>query len=172
MLEAAKYSATECLRDGRSVEIRALTPDDQAGLEAALDRTSVQSLYRRFFGVRRKFSEKETSFFLNIDFISHVGLVAVAEEEGRNVIVAGGRYVVERPGTAEVAFAVIDAYLGKGIGAVLMRHLAILARRAGLKAFSAEVLPENIPMLKVFERSGLKCSTKRDAGVVHVTLQL
>ena len=47
-----------------------------------------------------------------------------------------------------------------------------LARDAGLKEFTAEVLPENIPMLRVFEKSALKMSTKREAGTVHVALQL
>jgi len=172
MLEAAKYSAMERLRDGRTVEIRALAPDDKAGLLDAIDHTSSQSMYRRFFGAKREFSEKERAFFLNIDFVNHVALVAVVEEAGRAAIVAGGRYIVQRPGTAEIAFVVIDDYQGQGIGAALLRHLAMLARDAGLKEFTAEVLPENIPMLKTFEKSGLQMSTRREPGTVHVALQL
>jgi GNAT superfamily N-acetyltransferase len=172
MLEPAKYSAIELLRDGRKVEIRALRTEDKADMLGAIDRTSAQSLYRRFFGAKRGFSEKEVAFFLNIDFTNHVALVAVVEEGDRAVIVAGGRYVAERPGVAEVAFAVIDDYQGQGIGAALLRHLATIARGAGFKEFTAEVLPDNIPMLKVFEKSGLKFSTKREAGAVHVSLQL
>jgi ribosomal protein S18 acetylase RimI-like enzyme len=79
---------------------------------------------------------------------------------------------VQRPGTAEVAFVVTEKYQGQGIGSSLMRHLAVLGRDAGLNEFTAEVLPENMPMLKVFEKSGLKSSTKREPGVVHVTLRL
>jgi len=172
MLEPAKYSAIDRLRDGRSVEIRALTPRDEVGLLAAIERTSAQSLYRRFFGAKRDFSEKERAFFLNVDFINHVALVAVVEAENRAVIVAGGRYVVLRPGVAEVAFVVVDDFQRQGIGAVLLRHLAAIARAAGLKELVAEVLPDNIPMLKVFEKSGLKLLTKREPGVVHVALQL
>jgi GNAT superfamily N-acetyltransferase len=172
MLEAAKFSAIDRLHDGRRVEIRALRPDDRADFLAAVDRTSAQTLYRRFFGAKRDFSEKERAFFLNVDFVNHVALVAVIEEGGRAVIVAGGRYVVERPEVAEVAFAVIDEYQGQGIGAKLLRHLATIARGAGLKEFTAEVLPDNIPMLKVFEKSGLKSSTKRGSGAVHVALRL
>jgi GNAT superfamily N-acetyltransferase len=172
MLEAAKYSAMERLRDGRMVEIRALTPEDHPGLLAAVDRTSPLSMYRRFFGAKREFSEKERAFFLNVDFVNHIALVAVVKAAGDAGIVAGGRCVVQRPGTAEIAFVVIDDYQGQGIGAALLRHLAILARDAGLKEFTAEVLPENIPMLKTFEKSGLKMSTKRKSGAVHVALQL
>ena len=75
-------------------------------------------------------------------------------------------------GTAEVAFAVIDEYQGQGIGAVFLRHLVSIARKAGLAHFVAEVLPGNTPMLKVFQKCGCRMSTKRDAEVVHVTLEL
>ena len=172
MLEAARYSAMDQLRDGRRAEIRSLRPEDEGDFLAAVDRTSAQSLYRRFFGAKRDFSEKERAFFLNVDFTNHVALVAVVEAESRAAIVAGGRYVVVRPGVAEVAFVVIDDYQGQGIGAALLRHLAAIARSVGLKELVAEVLPENISMLKVFEKSGLKLNTKRESGVVHVALQL
>jgi GNAT superfamily N-acetyltransferase len=172
MSEAAKYSAFETLRDGRRVEIRALRPDDRADLIAAVARSSGQSLYRRFFAVKRSFSEPEIAFFLNVDFVDHVALVAVVNESGRAVIAGGGRYVAVEPGKAELAFAVVDQYQGQGLGAALMHHLGAIARGAGLAELVAEVLPENIPMLKVFEKSGFGLSTKRESGVVHVTLRL
>jgi GNAT superfamily N-acetyltransferase len=171
-MDAATYTATERLRDGRTCEIRALRPNDEAAMQAAVGRSSPQSLYRRFMGAKRSFSDKERAFFLNVDFINHVALVAVVTEGDRASIVAGGRYIVEKPGTAEIAFAVIDDYQGQGIGAVLLRHLATIARRAGLKEFTAEVLADNAPMLKVFERSGLPFSAKRSADGVHAVLQL
>jgi GNAT superfamily N-acetyltransferase len=172
MLEAANYSAFETLRDGRRVEIRALRPDDRTELIAAVGRSSAQSLYRRFFAVKRDFAEPEIEFFLNVDFVDHVALVAVLDESGRPAIAGGGRYIVVEPGKAEVAFAVVDTYQGQGIGAALMHHLAAIARGAGLKELMAEVLPENVPMLKVFERSGLPLSIKRERQVVHVALWL
>jgi GNAT superfamily N-acetyltransferase len=171
MIDAANYSATETLRDGRTVEIRAQRPQDREAMHAAIARISSGSLYRRFFAVRREFSDKETDYFLDIDFVNHVALVVVANEAGQPTIVGGGRYVVVEPGQAEVAFAIIDGYQGLGIGSALMRHLATLGREAGLREFIAEVLSENAPMLNVFERSGLPMSTRRDGPVVHVTLR-
>jgi ribosomal protein S18 acetylase RimI-like enzyme len=172
MSNAADYSSVEALRNGGRVEIRALRPDDQANLLAAVGRTSAQSLYRRFFGAKRNFTEKETAFFVNADFVSHVALVAVVDDGGRPAVAAGGRYVVVSQGKAEVAFMVVDQYQGQGIGAALMRHLVAIARDAGLAELVAEVLPDNIAMLKVFEKSGLKVSTRREPRVVHVIMQL
>src|SRR5260221_13354530 len=91
MLEPANYSVFETLRDGRRVEIRALRPDDRADLIAAVDRSSGQSLYRRFFAVRRSFTESEIDFFLNVDFVNHVALAAIVEEGGRPVRAAQDR---------------------------------------------------------------------------------
>jgi ribosomal protein S18 acetylase RimI-like enzyme len=98
--------------------------------------------------------------------------MAYAEELGQQVIVGGGRYVVVQPGKAEVAFVVIDQYQGQGIGSTLMRHVAAVARAAGLQELVAEVLAENVPMLKVFEKCGLSMTKIRESEVVQVTLRL
>jgi len=169
---ADKYSVIETLRDGGRVTIRALTPADRADLVAAVARTSAESMRRRFFIVKRTFSDRETRFFLNPDFVNHVALVAVIEEDGQSFIAGGGRYIVTRPGEAEVAFAVVDDYQGRGVGGALMRHLTAIGCAAGLETFIAEVLPENLPMLRLFEKSGLKMSTKRESEVMFVRLQL
>src|SRR5579871_2218810 len=166
MMDLASYSATETLRDGRTVEIRSQRFEDREGMHAAIARFSSGALYRRFFGVRRQFSEKETDYFLDIDFVNHVALAVVANDGGEPTIVGGGRYVVVQPGQAEVAFAIVDAYQGLGIGSALMRHLATLGRDAGLRELIAEVLAENAPMLNVFERSGLTMNTRRERTVV------
>ena len=172
MLDAANYLSVETLRDGRRVEIRAFKSADRVDLMSAVARTSPLSLYRRFFTVKRGFTEKEKDFFLNVDFVDHVALVAVTEEAGRKVIAGGGRYVIVHPGTAEVAFVVVDQYQGQGIGSALMRNLITIARAAGLQVLTAEVLSENAAMLKVFEKCGLAITTSRDREVVHVNLQL
>jgi RimJ/RimL family protein N-acetyltransferase len=172
MVNAATYSAVETLRDGRRVEIRALRQADRTELLAAVGRTSRESLYHRFFTVKRGFTDREINYFLNIDFVEHVALVAVVEEARRPVIVGGARYIVQQPDKAEVAFAVIDEYQGQGIGTALMYHLAAIARNAGLQELVADVLPDNDAMLRVFAKSGFPLSTKRDPDVVQVALQL
>ena len=171
-MNAAHYSVRERLRDGREVEIRALRRADLPGLRETATRMSPETIYRRFFAPKRSFSEKEIDFYLNVDFTSHVALVAVLEESGRPQIVGGGRYISSEPGRAEVAFAVDDPHQGLGIATRLIRHLVGIARANGIGQLTAEVLAQNAPMLKVFERSGLTASTRREGGVVHVTLDL
>ena len=167
-MDASEYSAVETLRDGRRFEIRAQHLSDRAGLREALLHMSEEARYRRFFAPKRGFTQKEVDFYLNIDFVNQVALLAVHD----GAIIGGGRYIVSEPGRAEVAFSVDDAYQGQGIGSALMRHLVAIAQAAGLTELDAEVLPENAPMLKVFERSGLAMTTRREGGVVHVALRL
>ena len=172
MSEVANYSAVEHLRDGRPIEVRAIRPADRAGMLAAVERTSTQSLRRRFFASKKGFSEQELAFFLNIDFDKHVALVAQIDEDESPTIIGGGRYIVVRPGLAEIAFVVVDAYQGQGIGTMLMRHLAVLARDGGLRELTAQVLPENTAMLKVFMKFEFWLASNREPQVIHLTLPL
>jgi GNAT superfamily N-acetyltransferase len=171
-MDASQYCAVDALRDGARVEIRALRPQDREELIGAVARLSEESLRRRFFAPKRHFSEREVEFYSNVDFASHVALVALLDIDGRQTIVGGGRYIVVGPGAAEVAFTVDDAHQGRGIGGLLIKHLAAIARAAGLSEFVAEVLPANTAMLSVFQNSGLQVESKREDGVVHVTLRL
>jgi RimJ/RimL family protein N-acetyltransferase len=168
----ATYSAQEKLRDGRPIHIRSLRADDEAGMLAAIDKTNAESLRRRFFVTKRGFSETEKAFFMDIDFVDHVALVVEIDENGQGAIVGGGRYIVTDPGKAEVAFVVVDAYQGQGIGALLTQHLVALARRAGLEELAADVLPENAAMRRVLGKFGFKTGRSRDPQVIHMILPL
>jgi len=172
MSEANNYTARELLRDGSQIEIRALRREDEADMLAAVERTSAQSLQRRFFVMKRHFSEKERAFFMEIDFKNHVAIVAVLEDSGRKVIAAGGRYIVFEPGRAEMAFVVVDTWQGRGIASILMRHLVGIANQAGLQELTAEVLPENAAMRTVFSKFGFKSALSRDPQTIHLVLKL
>jgi RimJ/RimL family protein N-acetyltransferase len=77
---------------------------------------------------------------------------------------------VVEPNKAEIAFALIDEYQAKGIDFASVQHLAV-GREAGLRELVTEVLSDNLPMQRVFERSGLAMSTRREGTVTHVTLR-
>ena len=114
------------------------------------------------------FRTKEIAFFPECRFRQACRPGRCDPRGGHAAIVAGGRYIIQRPGTAEVAFLVVDKYQGQGVGAAL-RHLANIARDAGLKEFTAEVLPDNVPMLKTFENSGFKLSSKRELAPLYIS---
>lgn len=171
-MDIAQYSASERLRNGAQIEIRALVPADRAEMLAAFDRASAQTRYRRFFAPKHSFSDREIEFFLKVDFVNHVALAAVLTDGDRQIIVGGARYIVSPSGEVELAFTIDDAHQKMGIATRLMTHLVAIARANGLRKFVAEVLPENAPMLKIFERCGLVMTTRRERGIILVTLRL
>lgn len=169
----SEYAADEILRDGGSVHIRAIRPDDKDRLLRHFHQLSERSVYFRFFGAKRRLNESELQRFTEPDFRSHVGLVATLRAEGEESIIGVGRFFarddVACPHRAEVAFAVADAHQGRGIGTVLLEHLAKLALIMGITEFEADVLGENNQMLAVFRRSGFRVCRSVEAGIVHVT---
>ena len=172
MSEATNYTARELLGDGSQIEIRALRREDEADMLAAVGKASAQSLQRRFFVMKRHFSDKERAFFMDIDFKNHVAIVALTDEAGRKVIIGGGRYILFEPGRAEMAFVVVDAWQGRGVGSILMRHLVKIASYTGLQELTAEVLPENAAMIKVFGKFGFRPAPSRDPKTLHLALKL
>jgi ribosomal protein S18 acetylase RimI-like enzyme len=171
-MDARNYSATETLRDGSIVEIRAQRPQDREGMRSALRRMSERSIVRRFFAPRRSFSQQEVATFIDIDFEQHVALVALMPVDGQLQIAGGARYIMTSPGTAEVAFAITDAFQHRGLGSLLMKHLIAIAREKGLREFVAEMLPENTAMLELLRKSGLELTTQREHGLIRGRAQL
>ncbi|MDF0517572.1 GNAT family N-acetyltransferase [Bradyrhizobium yuanmingense] len=172
MSQAATYSVQTVLKDGTPIQIRALRASDEADMLAAIGRTGPQSLQSRFFVLKRHFSEKERAFFMDVDFRNHVALAVLVEEQGRYAIIGGGRYVIVEPGQAEMAFVVVDAWQGRGVGSLLLRHLTDIAREQGVRELTAEVLSDNGPMRNVFAKAGFKPARSDDPRTVRVSLRL
>jgi GNAT superfamily N-acetyltransferase len=170
------YASTEHLRDGRSLIIRAIRPDDKGLLIDALSKISPQSLYLRLFSGKRQFSDDELKQMTVVDFVNVIALVAVLDKGGVDQIVGGGRYIrIESSGpgqSAELAFLIDDAHQGLGIGSRLFRHLVVIARDSGITQFEAEVLPSNVRMLSLFTRSGLPVAMTTMRDSVHVRIKL
>ena len=152
MSEAISYTARELLSEGSQIEIRALRREDEADMLAAVGKTSAQSLQRRFFAMKRHFSDKERAFFMDIDFKNHVALVALAEEAGRKVVVGGGRYIVFEPGRAEMAFVVVDTWQGRGIGSILVQTQYYMLDAASAKLFALATDLTEVFVVSVLER--------------------
>ena len=167
------YEAEEILRDGGSIHIRAIRSDDKERLVEHFQHLSQRSVYFRFFGAKRRLTDDELKRFTEPDFEGHVGLVATLLEDGQERIIGVGRYIAH-PATgaarcAEVAFAVADEHQGRGIGTLLLEHLAPIARANGITEFEADVLGENNKMLEVFAKSGFRARRSLEAGVVHMS---
>jgi len=167
--DPAHYSAEEVLRDGGSIHVRALRPDDRDRLFEHFKGLSQQSIYYRFFGLKRTMTEEELARLTQLDFVTHVGLVATLRDDTGERFIGVARYIRSAdPTHAEVSFAVLDEHQGRGIGSILLEHLSRIARSSGILELEADVLGDNNRMLEVFAKSGFKVRRSNASGVIHV----
>lgn len=171
-MDARNYNADEILRDGGSIHLRAIRPDDKQRLLDLFGRLSQETIYFRFFRAKKRLNDEELRGFTELDFRDRVALVATLRKADDERIIAVGRYsVLDRPAgkpkTAEVAFVVEDAYQGRGIGTLLLDHLTPIARANEIQEFEADVLGENNRMLEVFSKSGFEIKRALEEGAFH-----
>ena len=144
-------------RRGLPVLLRPVRISDESLLKDFFYSLSDRSMYRRFLTPTWEMSHERLQEFVVIDYTKEMIMLAVVEDETRQVVVGLGEYYLEEDGLwANVAFAVRDTFQNRGIGTELLGFLIQNARRQGLLGLTAEVLKENEPMLRVFEKMGLK----------------
>ena len=160
------------LRDGGTVLVRAVRPEDKPLFARGWERFGEESRYRRFMGAKGRLSTRELSFFTELDHVDHEALGALDPATGEGLGVA--RYVrdPERPGAAEAAVSVIDAMQGRGLGGVLLRRLCHRAAQNGIRTFTAALLTSNHSMLRLFEKLGEVRVTGRSGPEIHIDVEL
>jgi acyl-CoA synthetase (NDP forming)/GNAT superfamily N-acetyltransferase len=164
----AHWEADVVLRDGGVVHVRPIRPQDAEAVHVFHAGQSAESIYLRFFAPLPRLSDKEVARFTQVDYVDRVGLVATLGD----AIVGIARYDRLDDGSAEVAFNISDAHQGRGIGSVLLEHLAAAARERGISRFSAEVLPQNRKMMGVFTEAGYEVSHSYEDGVIALSFDI
>lgn len=159
------------LRDGTTAWLRPVRPDDVDQLGALFNRASRESLWLRFFTSAKRVDQRDLERMVDIDGTARMTYIVTRGEGAEEQILAVGNYVrLPRWDTAEVAFFVDDAFQGKGLGTLLLEHLAAHARQQGILTLIADVLPENQRMLGVFRKSGFEPHVQWDQGTVRIEL--
>ncbi|OMH33161.1 GNAT family N-acetyltransferase [Tersicoccus sp. Bi-70] len=163
------WEADVVLRDGGTAHLRPILPEDAPALQAMHMAQSQASIYLRFFTYKSQLSDRELVRFTEVDHVNRVAFIITIGEE----IIGVGRYDrLEGSDDAEVAFNISDHHQGRGIGSILLEHLAAAAREKGIRTFVAEVLPENRKMLTVFADAGYEVQRHFDSGVVEVSFDI
>jgi len=164
------------LRDGTPVVIRFVRPDDKARLVTAFSKLEPETIYTRFFTVKKELTQAELDRLDAPDPEHRIGLVVTLGSGVDETIIAGASCVVlDTKGpvrSAEIAFTVEEDYQRQGLASKLLAAIVDIARSRGISQLEADVLAGNQAMLVVFQRSGLPMSTSRSAGVVHLVLDL
>lgn len=161
----ADWAFDALLTDGASVHVRPIRTDDGPALRGLFSGLSDESVYFRFFSPKRGLTDAEVDRYTTVDYGDRMAFVVLLRDEMLGV----GRY--DRIGVdaaAEVAFAIVDAHQGRGIGTLLLEYLAAYATERGITRFAADVLSDNHRMLEVFRAAGYRREHDTiDHGVVH-----
>jgi acyl-CoA hydrolase/GNAT superfamily N-acetyltransferase len=162
-----KELRTTCLLpDGSQINFRPVHPTDEPRMRDLFYALSEQTKYYRFMSYLKRVPREQIEDFVYIDHRNEVSIVGVrTEAHGEEIIAIGNYYLDPKTNRAEVAFTVRDKWQRRGIGTFLLRHLARIARRNGIRGFTAEVLLENKGMQAVFKRSGYKIRSRVEGNV-------
>jgi RimJ/RimL family protein N-acetyltransferase len=158
------------LADGALVHLRPVRPSDERVLRAAFRELSARSRYQRFLGPVSELSDSLWRYLCNVDGHDHVAFVAL---DGESRAVGVARFVRQwtAPASAEVAVTVADAWQRRGLGALLVGLLVEAARSAGVDAFVAYALPNNVGIRRLLARHGA-LSVSFTGGEETIVVQL
>jgi len=153
-------------------EIRLARPQDRDALRAFFERLSPESRRQRFFSASLPRSELVATLCRSSDLHTCLTLLVTHTTENQPYIIAAGSYLAQDEQSAEVAFAVEEAFQGEGLGSLLLERLALLAVRHGFTRFWASTHADNRSMLDVFHKSGLLVEENVGEGRVEVGLSV
>jgi RimJ/RimL family protein N-acetyltransferase len=156
------------LRDGTTITLRALVPEDRELIADAFERLSPRSRYFRFFSPIPRLTKGMLDSLMDVDNRRHVALIAVHDE----TCIAVVRYVVDRndPTVADFAITVIDDHQGRGLGRALTTAIAHLAHTRGIRRLTLDIHPENRVMQRLARSLGAQL--RLNDGAFSGTLRL
>jgi acyl-CoA hydrolase/GNAT superfamily N-acetyltransferase len=168
----AELETYATLEDGVKVFFRPIKPTDEAMMQELFYSLSEDSIYYRFFHRTQVMPHKKVQRFTTIDYQKDMAIVGLVEEDGREKIIAVGRYSLEPESTmAEVALLVQDDWQGKGIGTWLLKYLIQIAKSRKVAGFKAQVMADNRVPLHMAHKSGYTVETTLEDGVFTVSFK-
>ncbi len=167
-------SETITLKKGEKILVRPIRPNDAANLQATLTKMSAQTIYDRFMGYKKAFSEEEARYLTSLNYDHHMALVATNQVNEEQNIVGVARYHVldEEKGSAEFAIVINDSHQRQGLGTYLMKRLMEYAYAHGITTFVGYVHEGNTRLLRFVQRSGLPVERAFRNGVWELRVRL
>jgi len=157
------------LRDGRTVHIRPVRPEDEAEILQAFDRMSDDARYMRFMRSVREPNVERLRKALALVPAGGMGIVATVPAADGFDIVGSAMYVIGNDRTTcEFAISVASAFGGVALARSLMTALIDAATKRGLQEMEGYVLAANQPMLRLASRLGFSITPDPDDRAVRL----
>lgn len=158
------------LKDGRSVLVRPIHPQDEPIVQSFVRALSPRSRYFRFHNAIRELDPRMLHAATHVDYRRHLALIAESFDGDLETEVGAARYVVRRqdPGTADFAVAIADAWQRQGLARRLLERLMQVAAARGVRRISGDVLENNHAMLNLAGELGFDIEPSPEPGVLVV----
>ena len=157
------------LPDGARLRVRPIRPDDEPALAAMFGRLGPRSIYQRCLTPFARVPAEWVRRLANVDHRSRAALVA--EDDAGALRAVAQLEPGLGPESREIAVTVEVGWHGRGIGTALLDRLLTEAERQGVRRFTADVLAENRPMLRMIWRLGEIRRRELDRGVLTIEFE-
>ena len=173
----AQYESLWTLKNGESLDIRPIRPEDEPALvkfHESLSERTVYSRYLQMLNLSQRTAHERLTKICFIDYSRQMALVAerTNPETGEREIIGVGRLQGIGGEEAEYAIVISDDYQRQGIGTEFLRRLIEIGRLEGVKVIVADILSDNNAMQKIAEKLGFKLKRELGDNVVIARLTL
>lgn len=162
----------KCFDQNIEVFFRPVKQTDEPLMKEFFYSFSDKSFYQRFFTHQVAMPHSKLQYLVNPDYDEEMAIAGLICKEGRDQIIAVGRYYLDRStNTAEISFIVRDLYQNKGIGTFLLQQLIQTAKNRGINSFKGEILAENKIMMHVIHKCGYPVQSKLEDDCYSVCIK-
>jgi len=166
-----KYETSWKMRDGRTVTLRPIKPEDEPMWLEMFQNFSEQSIRYRFFQIIKDTPHEVRVRYSNIDYDREIGIVAELKEDKQQKILGVVRLIIEPDGkTGEIAFIVADPWQGLGLGSKMVDYMIEICKDKRLETVYAFMLPDNRRAINLLKKMGFTLEKSQD--VTKATLNL
>jgi len=161
------------LKDGSRVLLRPIMPSDVTLKQHFFYALSKESIKRRYLGSLSLMPLRRIWPYVVVDYVNEMSIVGTIMENENETIIAMGSYSrIPNTETAEISLVVRDDWQNKGLGTILFNYLAEIARKRGIKSFTAWILLENTRMMHILRKSGYPIKYRIEGNLYYVTIDL
>ncbi len=165
----AQYESRLSLKNGQEVFLRPILPTDECLLVDLFNKLDSYSRHMRFLGILDDLPEKLLFRLTHINYVSEFALVAVIREDGKDAIIAVGRYAYDSQENAtEFAVVVRDDWQHYGLGKLLLVKIFAAGREQGFSRFVTMIDPENNIIKQILSGLGYTVTYASRSGYLQV----
>lgn len=169
---APAYTYEEKLKNGMTVLIRPIQPEDESAMVHFHQRLSNKTVYYRYLQslqLRQRISHARLERVCASNHDNEIALVALLHNEIRGVV-----RMCRFPGTSEAEMAIVieDSWQRLGLGKALLRAHIDMARHEGVTRIIAEMAQDNVSMQRLAVSMGFVLERRLDDPIVTAVYEV